>query len=123
MFWKSGKSLHNLRHQKQTVGLRGRVAQSLGCGQRRTDLIGPGDVDERHCMGSGFNLRDVELFQFFDVTEDVAELCADLFLFVGRERQPREMGDIFDIDIGCSHAERVRFEVAEFKGGVQRRGA
>ena len=79
----SGGLLHNLRHDEQAVRFGRRVAQRLLVGQAGTDFIGPRDVEERDGARGGFDLADIELLQFFDVPEDVAELRAE-FLFFGR---------------------------------------
>ena len=52
----------------------------------------------------GSTPADIDFLQLLDVAEDVAQLRADLLLFLGRERQPREVRDIFDINFSRAMA-------------------
>ena len=50
-------------------------------------------------MGGGFNSADVHFLEFFDVTENAAELCAKLLFFFGSQGESGEMSDVFDIEV------------------------
>ena len=100
--------LHNLRHHEQAVRFGRRVAQRLLVGQAGTDFIGPRDVDERDGARGGFDLADIELLQFFDVAQNVAELRAEFLLLLRRERDARKVRHVFNINFGRGHGERLR---------------
>jgi hypothetical protein len=64
----------------------GRVAQGVVVRERRADFVGARDIDHRHGVGGRLDAGHVEFLQFFDVAEDAAELRAEFFFLVGRER-------------------------------------
>ena len=49
-------------------------------------------------MGGRLDAGDVQFLQLFDVAEDVAQLRAEFFFLVGRERNARQMRDVFDVN-------------------------
>ena len=53
-----------------------------------------------------YDLADSRFFQLFDVPEDVTELRAEFFFFIGREREPRQMRDVFDINFSSRQARK-----------------
>lgn len=69
-------------------------------------LVGAGDIDQRHGVGGRLDAGDVQFLQFFDVTQDAAELGGELVFLVGREGDARQMRDMFDINSGGSHAQK-----------------
>ena len=65
---------------------------------RGPDLVGAGDVDQRKGVGGRLDAGDIHFLQLLDVAEDVAQLRADLLLLFGREREPRQVGDVLHIN-------------------------
>ena len=98
---------HNFGDHKQAVGLGGGVAQGVLVGHRRADLVRAEDIDQRDRVGGRLDLADVQLLELFNVTEDVIDLRAELFLFGGGQGEPREIGHIFDIYFS-RHGKRVK---------------
>lgn len=47
---------------------------------------------------------NIDFLQLFDVTQDVTQLLGELLFFVARQRNAREMRDIFNIDFSGCHA-------------------
>src|SRR5580693_5942331 len=99
-----GKLLDDFGDDEQATGLLGCVAQRVLVRKRRADFVGAGYVDQRYGVGGRLDLRHVEFLQFFDVAEDSAKLCGELFLLVGRERDACEMCNVFDVNFSGSHA-------------------
>jgi hypothetical protein len=64
-----------------------------------------------------FNAGNVHGFQLFHEADDVVELRAKLLFLIGRERKPREMRDVFDVEISSSHARKlgVRAQSSKFQ--------
>ncbi len=60
-------------------------------------------------VGSTFG--HVQFLQFFDVAEDAAELRGEFFFLVGRERDAREVRDVFDVNFSGSHAGKLKSNV------------
>ena len=58
-------------------------------------------------MGGWLDPGDIKFIQLFDVAEDVAELRAEFFFLVRCELQSREMRDVFDVNLGSSHAGKL----------------
>ena len=71
------------------------------------DFISASDIDGGHGVRGGFNAGDIHGFQLLDEADDVVELRAELLLLVGGEREPREVRDIFDVEISSSHARKL----------------
>jgi len=59
------------------------VGEGFFVGEGGTGFVGTSDVDERKGVGGGFDSGNIYFFEFFDVAENAAELCADFLLFFG----------------------------------------
>src|SRR5882672_8111466 len=96
-------SFHNFRHNEQTVRGCGRVPQRFGMCQRRPGFVRPGDIGKRDGVGHRLHVADIKLLQFFDITEDLAQLRAEFFFLLQRQSKPRQMRDILHINFRCRH--------------------
>ena len=115
--WLSIGNMHStiLRNDEKSASLFGRVAQGFVVRKRRADFIGARDVGQRDGVRGRFDVRYVEFFQLFDVAQNPAKLCGEFFFLVGRERDAREMRDVFDINFSGSHEGSFKFQVSSFK--------
>jgi hypothetical protein len=95
--------LDDFRHDEQAVGSGWRVAEGLFVGEARPEFVGAGYVDEWKGMGGGFDIADIDFFEFFYVTENIAQLRADFLFFFRSQSQTGQVGNVFDVDIGASH--------------------
>ena len=91
--------LHDFWNDKKSIGLGWGIAKGFLVGERGTDLVGAGDVDQREGMSGRFDPADVDLIELFDVPENAFELRAQFFLLGGREAEPGKVGDVFDVEI------------------------
>ena len=48
-------------------------------------------------MGGWLDPIHVNFLEFFKILEHVPQLALELFLFLGRELNPREVGDVVDV--------------------------
>jgi hypothetical protein len=69
-------------------------------------LVGACDIHQRHGMGRRLDLTDVELLELLDIAEDLAELRAELLFLLGRQVQPRQVRDVFDINLQSGHGRK-----------------
>ena len=65
------------------------------------------DIDGGNGVRCRLNVGNIHGLQLFDEADDVVELRAELLLLVGRKRKPREMRDVFDVEISSSHARKL----------------
>ena len=93
----------------------GRVAQGIVVRERRANFVESRDIGHRHGVGGWLDAGYIERLQFLDVAEDAAELRAEFFFLVGRELEPRQMRDIFDIKLSLLHAQRLETGVQSSK--------
>ena len=93
------------------LACRGAFWSASSCGSDSADFIGAGDIDQRDGVCGRLDASDVEFFQFFDVAKDSAELGGEFFFLVGRERDAREMRDVFDINFSSSHGSGYKLQV------------
>ena len=61
------------------------------------------DIDERKGVGGRFDSADIHFLELLDVAEDVAQLLADLLLFLGREGEAGEVGYVFYVNFDGGH--------------------
>ena len=93
--------LHNLRDHEQAVGPGGRVAEGVVVRERGADFVGASHIHARRGVGGRLDVGYVQFLEFLDVFENVPELFAELLFLFRREREPRQMRDIFDINLTC----------------------
>jgi len=90
-------SFHDFRNDDHVVALsRGVLQRCFDRQARLCNVISP-DIINRECVRGRLDAAYVDLSQLLDVREDVAELGGKLRLFLGRQREPREVGDMVDV--------------------------
>ena len=68
-------------------------------GHRRPNIIFARDVYQRNGMRGGFDVRNVQLAEFFDVAEDVLELFAKFPFLFPCQLNAGEVGYVFDVKV------------------------
>jgi hypothetical protein len=91
------KLLDHPGYDEEVVFLPGRIGEGLGDGQTGPHHVGAQAVFQV-CFTKQRNLGDVDFGELADVAEHVAELFLEGRNFLGREAEPREVGDIGDVD-------------------------
>src|ERR1043166_1528738 len=66
-------------------------------------------------MRSWFDVRHVQFVELGDIAENVSELRLKFLFLLRRERQPREMRDVFHIKTLSRHAREARERSSKFK--------
>ena len=95
-----GRLFHDLRHDEHLVALRRRVLQrQLRRQAGSLHIVGP-NVDDGKRVRGGLDVGDIHLFQLLDVSEDVADLGGKSRLLAVGQRQPGEIGDVVDLEVG-----------------------
>ena len=90
------------------VTLSGRVAERGADPEPRLSNVRGPDIVQWKSMRGGFNTRDVNFGQLFDVSKDTAELIRKTGLFLGRECESRQLRDAVDIKFGGLRHDHLR---------------
>ncbi len=67
-------------------------------GERRAREVRAGYVDHGDGVSSRLNIGYIQLFELFDVAEDVAELGPESCLFFRGQVEPGEMSDVLNVE-------------------------
>ena len=113
-----GELFHDLRDLEEPVHLRGSIAHGLIMGQGGLNDIGPHHIDQGNGVGGGFHGGDIEFVELGDVAEDIPELRLKFLLFFRRERESRQVRNVFDIETVGRHAREATKRVSKCKAGI-----
>ena len=50
-------------------------------------------------MGRRLDMGDIQFIKLLDVSEDLAKLGAEFFRLFSGQSEPRQMGDVFDVNV------------------------
>jgi hypothetical protein len=68
------------------------------------------DVEDAVRVGHRLDAFDVDGVELIKIAEDVVELCAEFGLLLVAHVEPREVGDVVDVNVWCAHTESDRAE-------------
>jgi hypothetical protein len=99
-FGRHGRLLDDFRDDDHVIALGwGILERMLDRETGAGEVVSP-DVENRRGMRSRLNVAHVHFFQLFDMVQHVGKLMGEFHLFLWREREASELGNVVDVEVG-----------------------